>query len=82
MVGIILTKPLSNVLIALMICGTVLSGLTTIKDMVLLSKPGSEEEKKLLEQIENRSHAASKGGTEGVTDAIGTPASWWWGKKN
>ena len=51
-----------------------------LKDMVRLSKPGSADESVALRQIETRAHAASKGETQGVKDAIGSPSSWWWSK--
>ena len=51
-----------------------------LKDMVRLSKPWSADESAALRQIETRAHAASKGGTQGVKDAIGSPSWWWWSK--
>jgi hypothetical protein len=71
----------SKVIIALIAAGSVFGSLLIIKDIVIISKPGSDDEKQSLKQLENRSHAASKGGTQGVTDAIGTPGWWWWQNK-
>ena len=52
-----------------------------LKDMARLSKPGSADESVAHKQIETRAHAASKFGTQGVKDAIGSPSWWWWSKK-
>ena len=74
---------ISKVIIALIaagsLFGTVFGSLLIIKDIVVISKPGSDDEKLFLKKLENRSLAASNGDTEGVTDAIaiGTPG-WWW----
>jgi hypothetical protein len=72
---------ISNVIIALIAAGSLLGSLFIIKDIVIISKPGSDDERQFLKQIENRSHAASKGGTQGVTDVVGTPGWWWWQNK-
>ena len=73
----------SKVIIALIAAGSLFGSLLVIKDIVIISKPGSDDEKHFFKQLENRSHAASKGGTQGVTDAIGTPGwSWWWWWQN
>ena len=75
----------TKVTIALIAAGSLLGGLLgglfIIKDIVIISKPGSDDERQFLKQIENRSHAASKGGTQGVTDVVGTPGWWWWQNK-
>ena len=73
----VLISNISKVIIALIAAGS----LYIVKDIVIISKPGSDDERQFLKQIENRSHAASKGGTQGVTDAIGTPGWWWWQNK-
>ena len=71
----------SKVIVALIAAGSLFEGLFIIKDIVIISKPGSDDERQFLKQIENRSHAASKGGTQGVTDVVGTPGWWWWQNK-
>ena len=73
----VLIPNISKVIIALIAAGS----LYIIKDIVIISKPGSDDERQFLKQIENRSHAASKGGTQGVTDVVGTPGWWWWQNK-
>ena len=56
-----------------------------IKEAIVLSKPGSVEERAVLRQIENRTRAATKGGTQGITDALEPSVyKWfvqWWNKK-
>ena len=71
----------NKVIVALIAAGSLFGTLLIIKDIVIISKPGSDDEKRFSKQLENRSHVASKGGTQGVTDAIGTPGLWWWQNK-
>ena len=71
----------NKVIVALIAAGSLFGTLLIIKDIVIISKPGSDDERQFLKQLENRSHAASKGGTQGVTDVVGTPGWWWWQNK-
>ena len=50
----------------------------TVEKAIILSKPGSDEEKKNIELIESRSRAAAKGGTNGVKDALTPRIPFFW----
>ena len=54
---------ITKVIIALIAAGSLYMTINGIEKIVLISKPGSEDEKIFLKKLENRSHATSKGGT-------------------
>jgi hypothetical protein len=50
----------------------------SIEKAIILSKPGSDEEKQFRELIEGRSRATAKGGMDGVKDSLTPGKSFFW----